>query len=331
MRAMALAKPAVGCYWTGFIAAAGAGALLLLLSPYRDASYASVRAHVYVDTYQDDAFLPDVAHRVSGIGARIAAADVVMVGSSRMLFGLSAAALQARFQDRVAFFNLGIGGGEGARGIDELVARLDLRDKTLLVNLDDNMFRETPSRRMKSALGMDRFRAATRVYSVRLHATSDTWLDRIGLPRLSVDGSGLRLGPRREPRLYRDRRNGDALEARATAPPPPGAALAPAPQGARLPESELERAHFRRIVEGWKARGLRLIFVAIPYAAHERTGYNPDLPRAAALRYGGDAVALDWRLARTVDGIHVDRASRERLSRQLGEELARARSLLARR
>lgn len=315
--------PRISPYWAGALAALLAWGLLLSASPYRSNLYESLTARIYVDSYQDDAFWPDVAHEVSGLSEQIRSADVLLLGSSKTLFGLSAAGLEARFGSRVRFFNLGIGGGEGVLGANTLIERLDLRGHTLVVNLDNDMLSDKALPRSRQALAMDRFQAATRVYSVRLRAVGDTWLDRLGLPQLSVGRDGLHVAARERPRTYRDARTGDALAAKRSPPPAGTQPLLPAPPRQALAAEALARPHFRAIVEGWRSRGFRLVFIVIPYAnGEEQSDYNPALPEEAARRYGGRAVALDWRLARTSDGIHVDRASRERLTQELAGAIA---------
>lgn len=314
--------PEIGPYWKGLLAAALGWGLVLAGSPYKSDLYVGPTARTYVDTYQDDAFWPDLAHEVTGLSDAVRSADVLILGSSKVLFGLSAATLEAHSGGRLRFFNLGIGGGEGSLGMNTLIERLDLRGRTLVVNLDNDMLSGASLERSRRALAMDRFQAATRVYSVRLRAAGDTWLDRVGLPQLRLARSGLQLQPRAEPRTYRDALNGDALPARRS--PSQGATepLGPAAPGLALDPAALDRPHFRRIVEEWRSRGMRLVFVVVPYAnGVHPSDYNPGLPEAAVQRYGGRAVALDWREARTADGIHVDRESRERFSRQLADAL----------
>lgn len=313
----------LGPYWKGMLAALVGWGLVLSFSPYRSDLYVSLTRSVYVDTYEDDAFWPDVAHQVSGLSKQIRSADVLLLGSSRTLFGLSAAQLEAQLGGGVRVFNLGVGGGEGMLSANTLVERLDLRGRTLVVNLDNDMLWNAARQRSGHALRMDWFQAATRVYSVRLRAGMDTWLDRLGLPQLSVGRDGLRVGPREQPRTYRDARTGDVLAARARgAPPSEAKPLLPAPSEQALAPEALDRPHVRTILESWKARGMSFVFLTVPYANGGRpSDYNPALPKAAVERYGGRAVELDWRLVRTEDGIHVDRASRERLSQQLARAL----------
>src|SRR5262245_41791700 len=101
----------------GFLAALAAGCSLLVYSPYRSTRYEVPAPSQYVDWYQDDSIFADLTHDVSGLAESVRRADVLILGSSKTLFGLSARTLERRFEAQgLRFFNLGIGGGEGARG-----------------------------------------------------------------------------------------------------------------------------------------------------------------------------------------------------------------------
>jgi hypothetical protein len=310
----------------GFLAALAAGLALLAYSPYRSTRYAVPAPGLYVDWYQDDSIWADLTHDVSGLAESVRRADVLILGSSKTLFGLSARTLERRFADQgLRFFNLGIGGGEGARGAAQVIARLDLRNKTLMVNLDDNMLSAFVSANALAALRMDRPQAATRVASVRAKAIGDTLLDQAGLPRLRYEHAHYLLAPRNEPRAYRDMASGDAVNAIRDETRAPGRyPLPPAAPERSLRPDDLEWPYFKRALRDWQARGMQLVFFTIPYGTGDPStnNYNPELAREAAKRLGGEYVELDWRQARSTDHLHVDRESRERLSESVADQLA---------
>jgi len=313
-------------FLAGFLMTFSAGLALLCFSPYASDRYLIPAAGIYVDSYQHDAMLPDLDHGISPLADAVRAADVLIIGSSKALFGISAQILNERFrQEGLRFFNLGIGGGEGAAAASRIIDRLDLRRKVLLVNLDDSMVSEIRKPRLVDAVRLDWFQAATRVVSVRLAAIGDTFLDHLGLPQLSVDARGIALSERAVSRTYRDAVTGDAISAtRAGLQPAGQLRLPPAPAGAMLATGLLQRPRLRGIVEEWKSRGMQLVFLAIPYGTGDAAtnNYNPALAAEAARLYGGEHVDLDWRSAVSIDGIHVDRETRRMLSENLAEQLA---------
>jgi hypothetical protein len=313
-------------YWAGFLGALLACLSLLGFSPYKSGVYSVPHSGVYVDWYQENAIWAELAHGVSGLSRSVRRADVLILGSSKPLFGVSARILNGRFKDHgLRFFNLGIGGGDGVMGANIIVNRLDLHRKTLLLNLDDNTLSKDTSAHAREALRLDWFQAATRVASVRLKATVDTFLDAVGLPQLRFERNGFVLGPRALPRGYRDAETGDIVSAIRLEYRSPGAyPLPPAHPDAMLQVELLDSPHFREILANWKSRELQVVFITIPYGNGNpaANNYNPALAREAAKRLGADYVDLNWRLVRSADHIHVDRESRRILSERLAEQLA---------
>ena len=80
-------------------------------------------------------------------------------------------------------------GGEGAFAANDVINRLNLTHKLLLINLDDNMLSAHKSAAMLQADGMDWFQAVTAIHSVRANAVAETMLDHLGLPQLAIKGS----------------------------------------------------------------------------------------------------------------------------------------------
>jgi hypothetical protein len=312
-------------FFTGFLATLATGLILLHFSPYTT-PYAVPARNIYVDWYQDNSIWADLTHGVSDISDDVRRADVLVLGSSKTLFGISARTLNERFEkDGLRFFNLGIGGGEGARGAAQIITMLDLRHKILLINLDDNMLSSYLSASSIAALQMDWFKAATRVASVRTKTIGDTLFDQAGLPQLRYEENRYVLSPRSVVRSYRELTTGDAVSPTRIDTRPVGQhSFSPAPAETMLLADELDGFHFKKILRNWMARDMHFVFFSVPYGLGDphRNSYNPALPRLAAERYGGKYVDLDWRLAKSFDYVHVDRQSRERLSKSLADQLA---------
>lgn len=311
-------------YFSGFLAALAVALVFLWFSPYKNASYSIPGPGIYVDWYQDDSIWADLVHDVSGLSSSIRKADVLIIGNSKALYGLSAQVLNERFKEQgLRFFNLGLFGGEGVLGASLIINRLDLRQKILLVDIEQGMLSIYMSPGSRDAFQMDRFQAAMRVASVRTRAIGDTFLDRIGLPQLKPGQAERVLGPRIVPRGYRDMETGDAISAVRYDTPPGQYPLPPAPPDAMLGAHLLDTPHFRKNLENWKSRGMQLVFLTIPHGKGKLPNdYNPALAREAARRFGGEYIDLDWRLAMSSDQVHVDRESQKKLTASLADQLA---------
>lgn len=203
-----------GYFW-GLLVSASLIVLLLHHFPNGSDMYIPPKSSMFVGWYIDDATGTALVHDVGPMAEAIKRADVLIVGDSKPLFALSANLLNYAFTDvGIKFFNMGVGGGEGALLAAKIINQLDLKNKILIVNIDSNMLAVTNlTAQYKEAIKMDWFNAMTRVYQVRARSVFETWLDHKGLLRLSFKHGKFIYAPRNEPRAYRDNETGDILEA----------------------------------------------------------------------------------------------------------------------
>jgi hypothetical protein len=121
-----------------------------------------------------------------GAGERIRNADVLIVGSSHAIFGLSAeriaAALSERWGRRVTAFNMSLGFGDGMGFVREILQKNELHGKILLLDLFSND-RGRPSEVALRAMQTDILGAyvsvATTVTDFVRDWLIDGWLPRI--------------------------------------------------------------------------------------------------------------------------------------------------------
>lgn len=304
-------------------------AIALFLPFYRNTTYIVPRFGTFVSWYRESALWPALTHNASLLTGSILGADVLLLGSSKTLFGLSASQLNERYRSYNAkFFNLGVEGGEGAFAANDVINRLNLTHKLLLINLDDNMLSAYKSEAMLQADGMDWFQAVTAIHSVRANAVAETMLDQLGLPQLAIKGS-IELHDRLLPRGIRDPVTGDGIRATyeddledQPDPDEEGHPIEPAEPAKMLPASVLKRPHIEEIFGNWIARNMQLIFFTIPYGGPEGTSYTPGLAELAARAYGGSFIAIDWRGLRSPDYVHLDRKSQKQVTTVIADGLA---------
>jgi hypothetical protein len=239
---------------------------------------------------------------------RLAEADVLFLGNSRLMFGLDPRALRTTFVPMgLSYYVLGFGHDEGHAFPLALIDRYDLRPKVVVVNLD-NFFTIVASAWAERVLEDGwfdaiklRFEGAT-AHLVRrhLHRVVPHWPDVIAakrefvIHRSAVDGTwsvGTRF-PRSGP-----------------------LPLAPEPDQIQMPPNVVARAQaFKADLE---RRGSRLVFCLVP---------SPDSPRARAFALGAavgvPVVAPVPEDPQTIDGSHLTEESAERFSNLLLSELA---------
>ena len=239
---------------------------------------------------------------------RLAEADVLFLGNSRLMFALDGRALRATFVPMgLTYYVLGFGHDEAHAFPSALIDRYDLRPKVVVVNLD-NFFTIDSSAWAERVLEDGwfdaiklRFEGAT-AHLVRrhLHRVVPHWPDLIAakrefvIHRSALDGTWA-IGTRFE-----------------TGGPLP---LAPEPDGIRVPPRVIARAlAFKADLD---RRGSRLVFCLVP---------SPDSSRARAFALGAavgvPVVAPVPDDPQTIDGSHLTEESAETFSNKLLSELA---------
>jgi hypothetical protein len=245
--------------------------------------------------------------------AHLKAADVLLLGNSRLMFGARPRVLDAFFASRgLRYYVLGFGFREAQQFPLTIIDKFDLRPRMVIVNADgffENGLSDFAADVMKGTeFGAWQFRQeAETAHEFRraMHQLVPNWVDLFGRPGFPW---------RRELVIYRSRSNG----AWQLSPWEPGTTLV----GERHPEQpplrpeEVDAARaFRAAME---ARGIRIVLTYVP--TPRRLGGGPALFSALL------DVPLIWTDPaglRTEDGDHLDEPSATAWSKALVSELGR--------
>jgi hypothetical protein len=119
-----------------------------------------------------------LASGLFGVGRRVREADVLLAGSSHAEFGFSAGELAAEFQRRgqpIRAYNIGVGWGEGFAFPAGLVARHDLQQKMIVLDLYRVV--EPLTAVGRQALASNRAESFVRILNMWLSFLTDRLLD----------------------------------------------------------------------------------------------------------------------------------------------------------
>lgn len=274
-----------------------------------------------------------------GFGDRIKNADVVMLGSSHMQFGLSARQLSARLSTAagrpVRVFNAGLG-CDTPLGFDaSLVERLDLRDRTLIVDTFAYDYDPYNAACFSEFAGMtDRVHSAFAALAVWTRFDWDWAFDGI-LPRIDLSARRFALGRYlNEPALILDWHYGDAVYLfrpdRGEAFPQSQAAkpqdiAAAQPPGETLTSGTIPLPDpFAGIVA---RRDLNPVLTLIPFVTtpafdRERFADVAKLLGSPSRAPSAPFIAIAPTGLESFDGEHLTGSSREEATRRLGDALA---------
>jgi hypothetical protein len=216
-------------------------------------------------------------HGIQGMRERIREADVLLLGSSHLEFGLSAGeiseALSARAGRKVRVYNLGAAYVDGAAFAAEIVLANDLRDKLAVCDLFST-WGDGVSDYARRALQANILQAYATVAEIWWALLRDWTLDGI-LPRVVLAGRP-KLGRfLYTPVAFRSRESGDASfywdpEAGQVLPPPP--ALKGRPLGKVSPFGPLINGGVAlpgAAVDLFRQRQIRAIATIIPFDGYE--------------------------------------------------------------
>jgi hypothetical protein len=280
----------------------------------------------FVAWFRDNAVMPLFVHGALAPGQNLQHADIIVYGSSKVEYSIRARQLAAALGGGVSVFNAGMAGGETLHYFDRIVERLNLRNRILLINIDDNGIDETFTPNAKAADDMDIAQVLARYAIVYFRSYYDTFLGHLCIPRLPVDAPP-RLVTRDVPRAYRQSESGDpnsALRQPSAVPAKGEFELAPGPEGVRFELAKIDlNEEIRSILRRWQAYGNRVILFTVPYGGGRgiQSNYNPALIDEVAAAIGGEAVRIDWQGITSRDNIHVDQASAGLVTQRLAMQL----------
>jgi hypothetical protein len=233
------------------------------------------------------------------------AADVLVLGNSRVMMGLAPDELRALFEHHgLSYYMLGFGHGENDRFPLDIVRRFDLRPRYVVVNAD-HFFLNQYSPYGQQVARLSRFEGRKTLFEETAHFAVNTQLRRL-LPQWNnpVTWSAC---------VYRSRGDGTwhGPTAFPTATPIPDTADAPAPP---VPPPYLEAA--RRFKAEVESRGAQLVLTFVPSGMGRRDeaeqfARHLDVPLVSP-RVSGLA---------TFDGSHLTAESARRFTAAFAAEL----------
>ena len=245
--------------------------------------------------------------------ARLRAADVLFVGSSRLMFALRPEVLRPAFQALgQSYYALGFGFREADRFPLAIIRRFDLRPRVVVVNADGffggglSAWAEVVNRDTPFAARKLRWEAES-AHDVRraVHIVAPNWLALFGRPG---------LGHARELNMYRSRLDGTW---EVSPWPQSDAVFAPPPlDGSPLTRGEVDAA--RAFKADMDARGIRIVLTRVPTPAPQG-GAGP--ARFAEL-LRAPLVVADAPGLTSADHSHLDPASAHDWSRAFVAALA---------
>jgi hypothetical protein len=254
-----------------------------------------------------------------GFGDRIRSADILIVGSSHAMFGLSAEEISAALSERrgraVTAFNLAVGSGEGVGFAREILEANKAQGRTLLLDLYSNE-QGLPSDLAIKVIRTDLLGAYVAVAVPATEFVRD-WLFDGFLPRINFGlGASVRVDRFLQPVITRRWDNGDLDDVWT---PEQGSLFqqAAAQFTMRLPmdSSQLKGAHPTLLPE-YRAylasNDLDVALTLVPY-----DGYRLDEAKRVAEQIGKPFLQIDPKDLQSLDGGHLNAASRAVATRHL--------------
>jgi hypothetical protein len=254
-----------------------------------------------------------------GFGDRIRSADILIVGSSHAVFGLSAEEISAALSDRrgraVTAFNLAVGSGEGVGFAREILEANKTQAQTLLLDLYSND-RGLPSEVAQKALRANILGAYIAVAVPATEFVRDWLFDGV-LPRINFGlGASVRVDRFLQPIITRRWDNGDlddvwTPEQGSLFQDPPAKLISSLPMDSRqlrgppptlLPEYGAYLA----------SKDLSVVLTLVPY-----DGYRLDEAKRVAEEIGRPFLPVEPKDLQSLDGGHLTAASRAVATRRL--------------
>lgn len=248
-----------------------------------------------------------------GFGNRIRNADVLILGSSHAMFGISAKKISAALSERqgraVAAFNLATGAGEGVGFAREILEANKAQAQTLLLDLYSNE-QGFLSEVAQKVLRADILGAYIAVAAPATEFVRDWLLDGF-LPRINFGlGASVRVDRFLHPIITRRWDNGDLDDVWT---PEQGSLFqgTPAKLISRLPADslQLKGAHPTLLPEYGAylaSRDVRVALTLIPY-----DGYRLDEAKRVSDRIGRPFLEIEPNDLQTLDGGHLNAVSRD--------------------
>lgn len=238
-------------------------------------------------------------------------ADVIFVGTSRMMFALRARILTPWAAEQgISYYALGFGHRDGDEWVLEIIRRHDLHPKLVVANVDEffGQRRSVWADRVRrdSGFGARKLQLEGEFgheFRRAIHRVIPNWIDLYGRPGFPFGNEFI---------AYRSRTNGTWL----VSPWPEPVMAAPAEEFGTGPVGDRIGGPARAFKEELDRRGTRLVLTHVPAPNH-----SVGNPVALGAMLGVPVVALDVDGLTSHDGSHLSEASAVLWSRRLTQDL----------
>jgi hypothetical protein len=243
-----------------------------------------------------------LAHDILGAAEQVRKQDVLILGSSKTMYGVDAGAAGRLLQAkgiRLGCYNLGFGRGEGLVFPAWLIQRMGIRDKLLVVDATDNTSQYHVESVGQQAMKSTRLEAWKLVIETNIQYRLD-WVLHGLLPRGIIDSDGTRFEPYYlRPAHWRDWHTGDPYTG-----PGPNAHLAS--PGTFPFDFDADHRLRENVFSAFRRSHLDFGFISIPY-----TGHDPKWAQRAAMSVGCWYLPIRSDNLYTLDTVHLNKQSRE--------------------
>lgn len=255
-----------------------------------------------------------LGHDILGAAQQVRRKDVLLLGSSKMMYGLDAELAERLLESKgikAGVYNLGFGYGEGLVLPAWLMERLGIRDKLVLIDATDNTSQYHVESVSQAAMNSGPLDAWKLIIETNLQFRFDRVLQGL-VPRGRIGNSGVKLEPAYlRPSHWRNWRTGDIFSS-------PGPNRYPTSPGAFSFDFDVDRRLREKVFPAFRKLNLDYGFISIPY-----TGNDPKWVQQAASYVGCWYLPIESAELYTVDQVHLNKQSREIFTHGLVDALTR--------
>jgi hypothetical protein len=252
-------------------------------------------------------------HDVLGAGKQVGKKDLLLLGSSKMMYGVDARLLEQGLESRgvkMGVYNMAFGRGEGIVFPALLLKRLGIRNKLAVIDATDNTGSYHLESAAEAAMTSSRLGAWKVILETNLQFRTDWFLHSL-VPRGKIDARGMALEAfYLRPWLWRDWKSGDVINHHVSS------ARYRASPGTFRSYFDPDRTLRRTVFSVFDNLNLDYGFISIPY-----TGNDPKWARQAATDIGRWYLPVESTNLYTVDGVHLTEQSMEIFTRSLVDAL----------
>jgi hypothetical protein len=253
-----------------------------------------------------------LGHDVLGAGTQVKTKDVVLMGSSKMMYGVDAWLLERLLASKglnLGVYNLAFGHGEGLVFPAWLIQHLGIRNKVVLIDATDNTSQYHLESTSQAAMNSSQLEAWKLIIETNLQFQFDRMLEGL-LPRGTINDTGIAFeSAYLRPAHWRDWRTGDVFTH-------PGPNSYPASPGIFPFDFDADHRLRDKVFALFGDLNLDYSLISIPYS-----GNDPKWVQQTAKYLGCWYIPIESANLYTVDKVHLNKQSREVFTQRLADAL----------